>query len=160
MPFQCIQMMNNKKKNQLSGGKGQKRYGSYQNDKGQRQAATSAMSSEVAVGSDCFKVLTVSPPNTMLLSAEEEQSCGLSGQHCFWRPVLCFPAETLCVQYAKWIRSQASPPPGLAVLVMTNEEFIEQFGESAIQSMLSSLQENGMPTIHWSQVVALDRRLS
>lgn len=159
MPFQCTQMMNKKKK-QLSGGKCQKRYGSYQNDKGQRQGAMSAMSSEVAIGSDCFKVVTVSPPNTMLLSAEEKQSCGLSGQQCFWRPVLCFPTETLCVQYAKWVRSQASQPPGLAVLVMTNQEFIEQFGESAIQSMLSSLQENGLPTIHWSQVVALDRRLS
>lgn len=130
------------------------------NNKRQLQEATSAKSSEVTIGSNCFEVITVSPPNTRLLSAEEEQACGLSRQQCFWRPVLCFPEETLCVQYAKWVRSQASQPPGLSVLVMSNEEFIEKFGEGAIQSMLSSLEENGMPTIHWSEVVAHSRRLS
>jgi hypothetical protein len=133
--------MMNKKTKQLCGGKGQKRYGNYRNDKG-------------------FKAITVSPPDTRPLSAEEEQSCGLSGQQCFWRPVLCFPAETLCMHYAKWVRSQASQPPGWAVLVMTHEEFVEKFGESAIRSMLSSLKESGMPTIHWSQVVACGGKLS
>jgi hypothetical protein len=151
--------MMNKKTKQLCGGKGQKRYGNYQNVKGQHQGAKSAMSYEV-IGSDCFKAITVSPPDARPLSAEEEQSCGLSGQQCFWRPVLCFPAETLCTQYAKWVRSQASQPPGWAVLVMTNEEFVEKFGESAIRSMLSSLKENSVPTIHWSQVVACGGKLS
>lgn len=151
-------MINKKTKQQLCGSKGQKRYGN-QNDKGQRQGSASAMSSEV-IGRDCFKAVTVSPPDTRPLSAEEEQSCGLSGQQCFWRPVLCFPAETLCMQYAKWVRSQASQQPGLAVLVMTNEEFVEKFGESAIQSMLSSLKEKSVPTIHWSQVVACGGKLS
>ena len=108
-----------------------------------------------------FKMITEGCPEFLPLTPQEQLVYGRvldidEIDRIIKRPCMCLPQNDLCILYMRWYENHAARPPAVGTMMVTIREFIAWFGERAYNDLMSELQNNGRPTVHWRYIVGLD----
>ena len=69
------------------------------------------------------------------------------------RPALCLPTCDRCIEYVEWFEQQRERPRGIGTMIMSNNDWVREFGYEAYRELISSLARVGRPTVHWRHMV-------
>ena len=109
-----------------------------------------------------FTHVNESPPDYLPLSEEERvivaAELGLpreDWEYIVKRPVLSLPQTPLCEQCMEWFQSSLDGPPGVGIVMMTTSQFVQDYGSTALSSLIASLQQHGRPTAHYQFLICV-----
>ena len=109
-----------------------------------------------------FTHVSEPPPDYLPLSGEERLMVATElgipredWENIVKRPVLTLPQTPLCELYMEWFHASTDGPPGVGIVIMSANQFIQDYGSTALNSLLASLRQHGRPVAHYQFLVCV-----